>query len=240
MGRKVEYIRWFTEHFVSASLSCIGPIWSNLILSISFVWKYIDSPSISRQQPWTALIQSDPLWSNLIQFDPIWSILFFCIPKGKKRWIHQFIEHFQLANSTCFDPIWPNLIHFFSIPKGKKRWIHRFTEHFAPASLSCISAGQSLVALGSKDGQIHVYESSNEFKCLRLVTVLAHHTGAIHTVIFHDGKLLSGSDDMSVGIVNITGEDSSKSKLILSKLLQAKICTKYRKQWKSYVLSSLE
>ena len=123
----------------------------------------------------------------------------------------------------------------FSNYQGKKRWIHRFTEHFAPASLSCISAGQSLVALGSKDGQIHVYESSNEFKCLRLVTILAHHTGAIHTVIFHDGKLLSGSDDMSVGIVNITGEDSSKSKLILSKLLQAKICTKYRKHWKNYV-----
>ena len=148
---------------------------------------------------WSTLIQFDPIWSNLIQFNPIWSILIFCIPKGKKR------------------------------------WIHRFTEHFAPASLSCISAGQSLVALGSKDGQIHVYESSNEFKCLRLVTILAHHTGAIHTVIFHDGKLLSGSDDMSVGIVNIMGEDSSKSKLILSKLLQAKICTKYRKHWKSYV-----
>ena len=65
----------------------------------------------------------------------------------------------------------------FFTPQGKKRWIHRFTEHFAPASLSCISAGQSLVALGSKDGQIHVYESSNEFKCLRLVTILTHHTG---------------------------------------------------------------
>ena len=65
----------------------------------------------------------------------------------------------------------------FFTPQGKKRWIHRFTEHFAPASLSCISAGQSLVALGSKDGQIHVYESSNEYKCLRLVTILTHHTG---------------------------------------------------------------
>ena len=139
-------------------------------------------------------------------------------------------------NMIHSDSLWSYLIHLiFCISKGKKRWIHRFTEHFAPASLSCISAGQSLVALGSKDGQIHVYESSNEFKCLRLVTILAHHTGAIHTVIFHDGKLLSGSDDMSVGIVNITGEDSSKSKLILSKLLQAKICTKYRKHWKNYV-----
>ena len=172
-------IHRFTEHFTPATLICIDLIPCDSI--------------------WSTLIQFDPIWSNLIQFNPIWSILIFCIPKGKKR------------------------------------WIHRFTEHFAPASLSCISAGQSLVALGSKDGQIHVYESSNEFKCLRLVTILAHHTGAIHTVIFHDGKLLSGSDDMSVGIVNIMGEDSSKSKLILSKLLQAKICTKYRKHWKNYV-----
>jgi len=117
----------------------------------------------------------------------------------------------------------PHVMSCSLFTQGKKRWIHRFTEHFAPASLSCISAGQSLVALGSKDGQIHVYESSNEFKCLRLVTILAHHTGAIHTVIFHDGKLLSGSDDMSVGIVNITGEDSSKSRLILSKLLQGHV-----------------
>ena len=46
-------------------------------------------------------------------------------------------------------------------------------------------------------------------------------TGAIHTIIFHDGKLLSGSDDMSVGVVNIT-EDDTKS-LILSKLLQGHV-----------------
>ena len=42
---------------------------------------------------------------------------------------------------------------------------------------------------------------------------------AIQIVIFHDGKLLSGSDDMSVGIVSIT----DGSTLILSKLLQGHV-----------------
>ena len=44
-------------------------------------------------------------------------------------------------------------------------------------------------------------------------------TGAIHTIIFNDGKLLSGSDDMSVGVVTITDNQS----LVLSKLLQARL-----------------
>ena len=38
------------------------------------------------------------------------------------------------------------------VNQGKRRWMHRFMEHFEPASLTCISAGQSLVALGSKVG----------------------------------------------------------------------------------------
>ena len=58
-------------------------------------------------------------------------------------------------------------LSFLTFFQGKKRWVHRFTEHFEPASLTCISAGQSLVALGTKTGKIHVYESSSEFKCLR-------------------------------------------------------------------------
>ena len=86
--------------------------------------------------------------------------------------------------------------------------------------MTCISAGQSLVALGSKDGRIHVYESSSDFRCLRLIAILAHHTKAIHTIIFQDGKILSGSDDMSVGIVNISNADGS---LMLVKLLQGHV-----------------
>ena len=43
---------------------------------------------------------------------------------------------------------------------SKRRWVHRFSEHFPPAGLTRLAAGPSLVALGSKDGKIHVYESS--------------------------------------------------------------------------------
>ncbi len=38
------------------------------------------------------------------------------------------------------------------------RWVHRFAESLEPNQLSCISAGQSLVALGLKDGRVHLYE----------------------------------------------------------------------------------
>ena len=107
-----------------------------------------------------------------------------------------------IAIHTCVNSIislayylFPCLIDFFLL-QGKKRWVHRFSEHFEPSSLTCISAGQSLVALGTKNGKIHVYESSSEFKCLRLTAILAHHNGAIHTILFQDGRILSGSDDM--------------------------------------------
>ena len=75
--------------------------------------------------------------------------------------------------------------------QGKRRWVHRFTEHFPVASLTCISAGNSLVALGTKDGRIHVYEASREFKCLRLAAILAHHTGAIHSILFQGKNMTS-------------------------------------------------
>ena len=72
------------------------------------------------------------------------------------------MTHMTYVNTVFF------LVSVFSLFfQGKKRWVHRFTEHFEPASLTCISAGQSLVALGTKTGKIHVYESSSEFKCLR-------------------------------------------------------------------------
>ena len=75
------------------------------------------------------------------------------------------------------------------------------------------------MALGSKDGKIHMYQSSTEYKCLRLIAVLAHHSGAIHTILFTKNRILSGSDDMSVGIVNILPDGS----LMLSKLLQGHV-----------------
>ena len=44
----------------------------------------------------------------------------------------------------------PHVMSCSLFGQGKRRWMHRFMEHFEPASLTCISAGQSLVALGSK------------------------------------------------------------------------------------------
>ena len=64
-----------------------------------------------------------------------------------------------------------------------------------------------------------MYQSSTEYKCLRLIAVLAHHSGAIHTILFTKNRILSGSDDMSVGIVNILPDGS----LMLSKLLQGHV-----------------
>ena len=56
---------------------------------------------------------------------------------------------------------------------GKKRWIHRFTEHFDVASLACIAAGHSMVALGTKDGHIRLYECNHAFRSLKFVAVLS-------------------------------------------------------------------
>ena len=117
------------------------------------------------------------------------------------------------------------------------KWVHRFTEPYL-SGLTCIAAGlpQSLVALGDKDGQIHVYEASSDFKCLKLRTILAHHHGAIHNILFHSvtpplsssdnnltsnslGHILSCSDDMTVGVVCVLKDGS----LLLSKLLHGHV-----------------
>ena len=54
-----------------------------------------------------------------------------------------------------------------------------------------------------QDGKIHLYECSQRFKCLRLTAVLAHHSGAIHSVAFasESGHIVSCSDDMTIGVV---------------------------------------
>ncbi len=80
--------------------------------------------------------------------------------------------------------MYPPFMYF----QGKRRWVHRFQENFPVASLTCISAGNTLVALGSKDGRIHVYETSKELKSLRLAAILAHHSGAIHSILFQGNK----------------------------------------------------
>ena len=58
-----------------------------------------------------------------------------------------------------------------------------------------------------------------DFSYLRLTAILAHHTGAIHSILFQNGRILSGSDDMSVGVVTILSDGS----LMLSKLLQGHV-----------------
>ena len=59
------------------------------------------------------------------------------------------------------------------------------------------------LAIHFQDGKIHLYECSQRFKCLRLTAVLAHHSGAIHSVAFasESGHIVSCSDDMTIGVV---------------------------------------
>lgn len=105
---------------------------------------------------------------------------------------------------------------------GRRRWVHRFMEQFKPPSqtLTCIAAGQSLVTLGSKDGRIHVYEASQEYKCLRLTAILAHHKQAIHKIHFTaNNHIVSCSDDMTIGVVAILKDGS----LLLAKLLHGHV-----------------
>jgi hypothetical protein len=46
----------------------------------------------------------------------------------------------------------PHVMSCSLFGQGKRRWMHRLTQHFETATLRCISAGQLLVALGSKTG----------------------------------------------------------------------------------------
>lgn len=103
---------------------------------------------------------------------------------------------------------------------GKKRWVHRFNENLDASSLACISAGHSLVALGSKDGKIHLYECNHQFRSLRHTAVLSHHKSAIRSIIFADSHhIVSCSDDMTIGVVSIM----SNGALHLTKLLHGHV-----------------
>ena len=103
---------------------------------------------------------------------------------------------------------------------GKRRWVHRFQESFDAASLTCIAAGQSLVALGCKDGKIRLYECNHQFRCLRLSIVLTHHTGAVRSIVFSDqNHIVSCSDDMTIGVVTILPNGA----LQLTKLLHGHV-----------------
>ena len=101
--------------------------------------------------------------------------------------------------------------------QGRFQCIHRFREYFEP--LTCISSGNSLVALGSKFGQIYVYESVQESKCVHLTAILAHHTSQVHKIIFHQDSIISCSDDMTIGLVTILPDGA----LVLSKILHGHV-----------------
>ena len=75
---------------------------------------------------------------------------------------------------------------------------------------------------------------STDWKCLRLTTILAHHSGAIHNIILSSlppasralfkscgisGHILSCSDDMTVGVVTVRHDGS----LMLNKLLHGHV-----------------
>lgn len=113
----------------------------------------------------------------------------------------------------------PHVMSCSLFSPSNRRWVHRFSEHFPPAGLTRLAAGPSLVALGSKDGKIHVYESSQEFKCLRLIAVLAHHSAAIHNIVFSASRIVSCSDDMTVGVATISADGS----LTLTKLFHGHV-----------------
>jgi WD40 repeat protein len=77
--------------------------------------------------------------------------------------------------------------------------------------------------MGSNGGHIHVYEilgASKELHKLKLVAMLAHHSGSIHKIVFHAGHIISCSNDMTVGVVTVYLQDGS---LRLSKLLHGHV-----------------
>ena len=110
---------------------------------------------------------------------------------------------------------------------GCSRMIHRFGEYLEP--LTCISSGYSLVALGSKYGKIYVYQNIPTTNCVRITAILAHHSSVVHKIIFYKDQIISCSDDMTIGIVDILPDGA----LILSKILQVskgKIFLKMKKK----------
>ena len=76
-----------------------------------------------------------------------------------------------------------------------------------------------MVALGSKYGKIYVYEHEMESKCVHITAILAHHSSAVHSVLFHEDKIISCSDDMTIGLVTVCSDGA----LVLTKILQGHV-----------------
>ncbi len=73
----------------------------------------------------------------------------------------------------------------------------------------------------AQEGKIHLYECSQQFKCLRLSAILAHHTGPIHSILFasDSSHIVSCSDDMTIGVVTLLPNGS----IVLSKRLHGHV-----------------
>ena len=185
----------------AASLVCVH--WQSFILDQFYTC------SKFRSKSWNRILSGslDPQFSN-VQLQ---------LKKPKSTIIDVTIDdNYNLLTLAMISGT-PHVMSFSLFTKGRLQWIHRFREYFEP--LTCISSGNSLVALGSKFGQIYVYESVQESKCVQLTAILAHHTSLIYKIIFHNDSIISCSDDMTIGLVTILPDGA----LVLSKILNGHV-----------------
>ena len=157
----------------------------------------------------------------------------FQLKKPKVAIVDVFID--EEFNLLCLAVIAgsPHVMLSSLYTTGCSRMIHRFGEYLEP--LTCISSGYSLVALGSKYGKIYVYQNIPTTNCVRITAILAHHSSVVHKIIFYKDQIISCSDDMTIGIVDILPDGA----LILSKILQVskgKIFLKMKKKFISKLL----
>ena len=185
----------------AASLVCVH--WQSFILDQFYTC------SKFRSKSWNKIVSSS--------CDPQFSNAHFQLKKPKSKIIDVTIDdNYNLLTLAIISGS-PHVMSFSLFTKGRLQWIHRFREYFEP--LTCISSGNSLVALGSKFGQIYVYESVQESKCVHLTAILAHHTSLIYKIIFHKDSIISCSDDMTIGLVTILHDGA----LVLSKILNGHV-----------------
>ena len=52
-----------------------------------------------------------------------------------------------------------------------------------------------------------------------ITAILAHHSSTIHSILFHENKIISCSDDMTIGLVTMLPDGA----LVLSKILQGHV-----------------
>jgi len=73
--------------------------------------------------------------------------------------------------------------------------------------------------MGSKFGKIYVYENVADSTSVHITAILAHHSAAVHKILFHNDQIISCSDDMTVGLVKALPDGA----LLLTKILQGHV-----------------